>query len=77
MRALHPHIGARLQLANGVLLGVRRAAVVADEVRRGDLAEIEGRLLYGTAEGVLELLVVQPPGGRPMDVAAYLRGHAS
>ena len=25
--------------------------------------------------GVLELLVVQPPGGRAMDAAAYLRGH--
>ncbi|GAC1438083.1 MAG: methionyl-tRNA formyltransferase [Solirubrobacteraceae bacterium] len=26
--------------------------------------------------GPLELLCVQPPGGRPMDAAAYLRGHA-
>jgi methionyl-tRNA formyltransferase len=26
------------------------------------------------AEGSLELRVVQPPGGRPMDAAAYLRG---
>jgi hypothetical protein len=24
---------------------------------------------------VLELLVVQPPGGRAMDASAYLRGH--
>jgi hypothetical protein len=34
------------------------------------------RLLYGTAEGALELLRVQPHGGRAMDGAAYLRGHA-
>ncbi len=77
MRALCPHIGARLQLANGELIGVQRAAVAAeDDVSQGTLADIEGRLLYGTAEGTLELLCVQPPGGRPMDAAAYLRGHA-
>jgi methionyl-tRNA formyltransferase len=33
------------------------------------------RLLMDCRAGVLELLVVQPPGGRPMDAAAYLRGH--
>ena len=35
----------------------------------------EGRLLLGCRPGTLELLVVQPPGGRAMDAAAYLRGH--
>jgi methionyl-tRNA formyltransferase len=76
VRALHPHIGARLQLAQGTLLGVQRAAVVPNDVPQGALTEVEGRLLYGTAHGALELLDVQPPGGRPMDAAAYLRGHA-
>ena len=33
------------------------------------------RLLMDCRAGVLELLVVQPPGGRAMDAAAYLRGH--
>ena len=55
--ALHPHIGARLQLADGTLLGVRRARV-------GD-------------DGSLELVEVQPPGGRPMAYADYLRGRAA
>jgi methionyl-tRNA formyltransferase len=86
VRALHPHIGARLQLANGTLLGVQRAAVAGEDcaavvgddvVSRGVLAESGGRLLWGTVDGALELLCVQPPGGRPMDAAAYLRGHAS
>jgi len=57
VRALHPHIGARLALADGTFLGVQRARVADD----------------GTA---LELLDVQPPGGRPMPYADYVRGRA-
>jgi methionyl-tRNA formyltransferase len=60
VRALHPHIGARVQLDGGEWLGVLRARV-------GDAAL--------TWHG-LELVEVQPPGGRPMDAASYLRGHA-
>jgi methionyl-tRNA formyltransferase len=59
VRALHPHIGARVQLDDGTWLGVHRARV-------GD-----GPLTWHG----LELLEVQPPGGRPMDAAAYVRGH--
>jgi methionyl-tRNA formyltransferase len=61
VRALHPHIGARVQLDDGSWLGVRRARV-------GD-----GPLSWHG----LELLEVQPPGGRPMDAAAYVRGHGA
>ncbi|HUB36846.1 MAG TPA: methionyl-tRNA formyltransferase [Solirubrobacteraceae bacterium] len=75
VRALAPHIGARLAL-EGELLGVREARALARAVTVGELERAGERLLLGTAEGALELLVVQPPGGRPMDVAAYLRGHA-
>jgi methionyl-tRNA formyltransferase len=35
----------------------------------------EGELLLICAEGALELVEVQPPGGRPMAAAAFLRGH--
>jgi methionyl-tRNA formyltransferase len=84
VRALHPHIGARLDLGQGRLLGVRAAhALDAGDDRAtgaapepGRLSAVEGRLMLGCAEGVLELLEVQPPGGRAMDAAAYLRGHA-
>jgi methionyl-tRNA formyltransferase len=77
VRALQPHIGARLALDDGTLLGVQRAALASDRVPKGVLTAVGKRLLYGAMDGTLELLSVQPPGGRPMDAAAYLRGHAS
>ena len=55
------------------------AAVAAEglgSLPAGRLAASAGHLLYGTSDGALELLEVQPPGGRPMDAEAYLRGHA-
>jgi methionyl-tRNA formyltransferase len=75
VRALHPHIGARLPRADGEPLRVHEAAVAEAGPAPGELAATDGRLLWGCAEGSLELRVVQPPGGRPMDAAAYLRGH--
>ncbi|MDQ6811496.1 MAG: methionyl-tRNA formyltransferase, partial [Actinomycetota bacterium] len=79
VRALHPHIGARVALADGTLLGVHRAALAAEGpapgARAAAVREHEGRLLLDCASGVLELLLVQPAGGRAMDAPAYLRGH--
>ncbi len=72
VRALHPHIGARLP--DG--LGVLAARVTSAAVAAGELAAVDGRLLFGATPGTLELAVVQPPGRRAMDAAAYLRGHA-
>jgi methionyl-tRNA formyltransferase len=40
----------------------------------GELVELEGRLLLTCADGALELLEVQPPGGRRMAASAWLRG---
>jgi methionyl-tRNA formyltransferase len=57
VRALTPHIGARIELPGGQFLGVR-AARAADD-------------------GRLELLEVQPAGGRPMAYADYVRGHGA
>jgi methionyl-tRNA formyltransferase len=58
VRALHPHIGARIELEDGTWLGVHEARV-------GD-----GPLTWHG----LQLLQVQPSGGRPMSAEAYLRG---
>jgi methionyl-tRNA formyltransferase len=55
VRALTPHVGARIVLDDGGFLGVRSARVG------------EG--------GQLELVEVQPAGGRPMSYADYVRGH--
>jgi methionyl-tRNA formyltransferase len=76
VRALHPHIGARVAVSDGTPLRVLAAAVRPAGPPQGELACGDGRLLLGSADAALELLVVQPPGGRPMDAAAYLRGHA-
>jgi methionyl-tRNA formyltransferase len=79
IRALTPHVGAFLELPSGERLGVRRAALAADGADLADGAlNVDGdRLLLGTSSGALELLEVQPPGGRAMPVADYLRGHGS
>jgi methionyl-tRNA formyltransferase len=106
VRALHPHVGARVEMADGTLLGVHRARLVDAETKVEMDAEarvdagmdaeaktgvevqtqavvgesVAGardghrRLLLHCRTGVLELLEVQPPGGRTMDAAAFLRG---
>jgi methionyl-tRNA formyltransferase len=79
VRALSPHVGAYVPLGEDGRLNVRRVAVAAgdDGPDPGRLEARDGRLLYGAADGALELLEVQPAGKRPMEAAAYLRGHAA
>jgi len=76
VRALTPHVGAYLELAGGERLGVRRARAVDVGVRAGEAKAEWGAMLVGCGRGALRLEVVQPPGGKPMPVDAYLRGHA-
>lgn len=73
--ALTPHIGAHLELDGGERLRVTRARAEDGRMPAGESAVIDGRLLVGCGEGVLELLEVQPAGGRAMASAEYLRGH--
>jgi methionyl-tRNA formyltransferase len=76
VRALTPHVGAYVELQGEERLGVARAAPAGPGgPPPGELAVDGHRLLFGAADGGLELLEVQPPGKRPMDAASYLRGH--
>jgi methionyl-tRNA formyltransferase len=76
VRGLTPHVGAYLELAGGERLGVRRARAVDVCVRAGEVKIEWGAMLVGCAQGALRLELVQPPGGKPMPVEAYLRGHS-
>ncbi len=76
VRALTPHVGAYLEVAGGERLGVRRARAVDVSVTTGAVKSEWGALLVGCCRGALRLEVVQPPGGKPMPVDAYLRGHS-
>ncbi len=88
VRALRPHIGARAELPDGTALGVHLASMIdvaspqapAPERDGGEGLGVHsrgGRLLLDCASGVLELCTVQPPGGRAMAAADYLRGHGA
>ena len=80
VRALTPHIGAYIALADGTQLGVREAKVAQPQGDRADpdppgTVSLDGPLpVLATADGTLELVVVQPPGKRPMPGGDYLRG---
>jgi methionyl-tRNA formyltransferase len=80
VRALTPHIGAYAVLGDGSRLGVSAARVAAEGGLAGTpppqgAVSFDGTVpIIGTAEGALELLEVQPPGGRWMSGEDYLRG---
>src|SRR5215207_7531425 len=75
VRALRPHIGARLPLPGGGFLGVIAAAPAGPARAPAGRVRTEGdRLLLECNGGALELTEIQPPGRRPMPAQAWLRG---
>ncbi|MGH2887806.1 MAG: methionyl-tRNA formyltransferase [Solirubrobacteraceae bacterium] len=81
VRALTPHIGAYVALGDGSRLGVSAARVAAGDRQPAGAPPPQGAVSFngpspvlGTADGALELLEVQPPGGRTMSGEDYLRG---
>lgn len=75
VRALAPHVGARAELGDGTLLGVREAKAGRGHGSAPGTLSLDGaRPILGCARGALELIVVQPPGRREMSGEDYLRG---
>jgi len=76
-RALHPHVGAFVETAAGGRLKVTAARIVEglDAPAGAFVTTDDGSLALGCREGTLEILELQPPGGKPMAAADYLRGH--
>jgi methionyl-tRNA formyltransferase len=76
VRALRPHIRARLPLPGGGFLGVLAAALAERTLApAGGRLRTDGeRLLLDCRGGALELTEIQPPGGLPMPARAWLRG---
>jgi methionyl-tRNA formyltransferase len=78
VRALSPHIGAAVNLADGSRLGVWEARAHATPGPPPGQLDTDGPVpVLGCAEGSLELVVVQPAGRRAMAGADYLRGRRS
>jgi methionyl-tRNA formyltransferase len=73
IRALAPSPGARL-MVEGVAVRLLAGRRIDRDLSPGEVAVLDERVLVGTGQGSLELLLVQPPGKRPMDAAAWLRG---
>jgi len=73
VRALSPHIGARLAL-DGAPHTIWRTRIAAGGPAVGLLERDGDALVLGTGAGALELCEVQPPGGRRMPAADWLRG---
>jgi len=75
VRALTPHVGAHVELEDGSWLGVSQARVLSADGPPVGVVSLAGpRPVLGCAQGSLELVVVQPAGGRLMAAEDFLRG---
>jgi methionyl-tRNA formyltransferase len=73
VRALSPHIGARLAL-DGAPHTIWRTRVLTAGPAAGVLERDGDALVLGCGDGALELCDLQAPGGRRMPAADWLRG---
>jgi methionyl-tRNA formyltransferase len=78
VRALTPHVGAAVITGDGERLGVLAATArraIAGDPGPGELSYAGAEVRLGCAGATtLRLDIVQPPGRRAMDAAAFLRG---
>ena len=73
VRAYNPRPGA-WSTVEGQRLKVWRARSADGVVEPGDARVIEGRVLLGASDGVVELITVQPQGRAEMSAAAWMNG---
>jgi methionyl-tRNA formyltransferase len=67
--------GGAYGFVDGARLKVWRARPVGGSIPPGRISSEGARVLLGTGRGVLELLEVQPEGGRRMSADSWARGH--
>jgi methionyl-tRNA formyltransferase len=78
VRALTPHIGARTfhpEISGPIR--VLRSRILRDELPHaepGAILPAKGRVLVVCGEGILEIMELQMPGGRPLAADDFLRG---
>jgi methionyl-tRNA formyltransferase len=73
VRALSPHIGARLVI-DGTPFKIWRAHARAEQSAAG-LRVDGGRLVLGCVDGALEIVELQPPSRGRVSAAEFLRGY--
>ncbi len=76
VRALAPHIGAYVELHDGLRLGISSArALPGTDDHPGSVTAGPGGVpVLSCSSGQLELVVVKPPGRREMPGTDWLRG---
>ncbi len=73
VRAFQPRPGAWF-MAAGERYKILRAAETVDSTPRGEIHLSSGAVSLGLADEAIELLEIQPPGGRPLAARAWMNG---
>ena len=73
IRALAPKPGATLDI-DGETFRILQARVLEEGPVQGQWTASSGAMIAGIGSGAVEITVMQPPGKKPMDSAAWLRG---
>jgi len=74
-RPADPRMGGE-ECGRLILLAACPVAEPSAGATPGQIVRADTRLIAATGSGCVSVLRVKPEGGKPMDAAAYLRGHA-
>jgi methionyl-tRNA formyltransferase len=73
VRAFQPRPGAWL-MAGGQRYKIGRAIETIDAASQGELQLSAGRVVLGLADEAIEVITIQPPGGRPLAAVDWMNG---